>query len=265
MSAGKFATAVLQTALAQLGLTEASASSFILTEVDDAGRSERVGKMRNAALAAYRKIPESSRGQVTTALFAWAKTYVGTPAFAAAYQKIRKSRQPARKQYDRTVDEELKRKIDEQRASIENMKTYAASLPPAGREKLAAVIKQSEDALRNPDQAKMMRQIIEAERAAESASEDKVIARWNAEYPPTVEALVASRLRHFLETTSGVDFEGRQAVRNVAGDIVGYVVRHEDQHKPWQWFDALVLGHEATTAARAAAEAWAAGIMTEIR
>jgi hypothetical protein len=256
MSVSWLSTAVVQTALGQLGLTEASARSFVLAEVDDAGRSGRVGKMRNAALAAYRKIPESSRGQVTTALFAWAKTYVGTPAFAAAYQKIRKSRQPARKQYDRTVDEELKRKIDEQLASIESMKTYAASLPPAGREKLAAVIKQSEDALRNPNQIKTMRQTIEAERAAESASEDKAIARLEAEYPPTVEALVASRLRHFLDTTSGVDFDGRQAVRNVAGDVVGYVVRRADEDKPWQWFDALVLGREATAAARAAAEAW---------
>jgi len=26
--------------------------------------------------------------------------------------------------------------------------------------------------------------------------------------------------------------------------------------KPWQWLDAFVVGKEATTAARAAAEAW---------
>jgi hypothetical protein len=256
MSASWFTTAVLQTALAQLGLTEASARSYILTEVDDVGRSGRVGKMRNAVMAAYRKIPESSRGEVTTALFAWAKTYVSTPAFAAAYQKIRKSREPERRQYERTVDEELKRKLDEQLASVENMKTFAASLPPADREKLMAAVKRSEDALRDPAQIKVMRQIIEAERATESGSEDKVIARWETEYPPTVEAMVAGRLRHFLETTAGVDFENRQAVRNVAGDIVGYVVRQADEDKPWPWFDALVLGREATAAARAAAEAW---------
>jgi len=41
---------------------------------------------------------------------------------------------------------------------------------------------------------------------------------------------------------------------------VGFVLGDAHKAKPWQWLDAFVVGKEATTAARAAAEAW----LTEI-
>jgi len=54
-----------------------------------------------------------------------------------------------------------------------------------------------------------------------------------------------------------VDFEARKnTIRTPAGDTVGFALSDPYRVKPWQWLDAFVVGKEATTAGRAAAEAW---------
>ena len=118
-------------------------------------------------------------------------------------------------------------------------------------------LKESEDKLRSPEMQKVQRAGLEEERAKQKADEDQVIARWEAAFPADRQALFARRLREFLDATADVDFEARKnIVRGLGGETVGFVLRPEHAAKPWQWLDAYVVGKEATTAARAAAEAW---------
>ncbi len=77
--------ALAQSALTQLGLTEAAARALLLNEVQTGGGLGAVSKLAAAGRAAYQKVPEVARGPVTTGLFAWAKAYANSPAVAAAY------------------------------------------------------------------------------------------------------------------------------------------------------------------------------------
>jgi hypothetical protein len=243
----------MQSALAQLGLTETAARGLLLEEV----RARGAGKSVTAGRAAYQKVPEAVRGPVTTALFAWAKAYVDTPAFEAEYARIRAAATPQLRRYERTIDEELKKQLDEQLAALEGMKAAAASMPPADAQKFLAGMKQSIDNLRSPETQNALRARLEAERATSTADDDKAVAEWQEHFPTDRQAFFARRLREFLDATADVDFGAiRRPVRNLAGQTVGFEVRDEHRTKPWQWLEAYLVGKDATTAARAAATAW---------
>ena len=74
---------VAQSQLAQLGLTETAARTFVLNEIKGpaAGRGAPI---EVAGTRAFLKLPPAARGPAATALFAWAKSYVSSPAFMAA-------------------------------------------------------------------------------------------------------------------------------------------------------------------------------------
>jgi hypothetical protein len=250
-------TALAQGVLTQLGLTETAARALLMSEVQEAGGSGYSSKLAVAGRTAYPRVPEAARGPVTTALFAWAKTYVNSPAFATEYARIRAAKMPQRREYARTVDEELKKQLDDLLAGFENMKASAASMSPAERQRFLATLKESEDKLRSPEMQKVQRAALEEERAKQKADEDQIIARWQEDFPADRQALFARRLREFLDATADVDFEARKnIVRGLGGETVGFVLRPEDADKPWQWREAFVVGEEATTAGRAAAAAW---------
>ncbi len=100
--------------------------------------------------AAYQKVPEAARGAVTTGLFAWAKAYANSPAVTGTYPRMRTAAMPQRKQYARTIDEEIKKQLDDVVAANEQSKQMAASLPPSDRERLLANLKAMEDSMRRP-------------------------------------------------------------------------------------------------------------------
>ena len=240
--------------LTDLGLTETAARRLLMDEV----RTGAVGNLATAGRAAYQKVPEAARGPVTTGLFAWAKAYVYSPAFEAEYARIRTAAMPQLSSpHDRTIDEELKKQLDEQLAVLENSKAAAQSMPPAEAQKFLASLKATADQLRSPEMQQTLRARIEAERAKGGADDDKVMAEWQERFPADRQVLFARRLREFLDATADVDFGARRrVVRNLAGETVGFALTEEHLKKPWQWLEALVVGKEATTAGRAAAEAW---------
>lgn len=243
----------MPSALTQLGLTETAARGLLMDEIQTAGG----GKMATAGRAAYLKLPEAARGPVTTELFAWAKAYVNSPAFEAAYARARTAAMPQGSQYDRTIDEELKKQLDEKLAVLENSKVAAQSMPAAEAQKFLASLKETADQLRSPEMQRTLRAQLEAERGTRNAQDDKSTEQWQEKFPADRQALFARRLREFLDATTDVDFEARKkVVKNLAGETVGYWLSEAHQKKPWQWLEALVVGKEATMSARAAAEAW---------
>ncbi len=239
--------------LTQLGLTETAARGLLMDGIPTGGG----GQMLAAGRAAYLKLPESARGPVTTALFAWAKEYVNSPAFETAYARARTAAMPQGSQYDRTIDEELKKQLDEKLAVLENSKAAAQSMPAADAQKFLASLKQTADQLRSPEMQQTLRAQLEAERGTRNTQDDQSVQQWQEKFPADRQALFARRLREFLDATTDVDFEARKkVVKNPAGETVGFWLSEAHQKKPWQWLEALVVGKEATMAARAAAEAW---------
>ncbi|MGH9203919.1 MAG: hypothetical protein ACRD2A_22050, partial [Vicinamibacterales bacterium] len=71
-----------QSALMQLGLTETAARKFLFDELISPSKDRR-GDIAIAGTRAFLKLPQSARAAAATGLFAWAKSYVNSPAFTA--------------------------------------------------------------------------------------------------------------------------------------------------------------------------------------
>jgi hypothetical protein len=247
----------MQSVLTQLGLTDRGARALLTSEVQTSGEGGYSSTLAIAGRAAYLRVPEAARGAATTALFAWAQAYVNSPEFETAYARIRSESKPQLRERAPTVEEALKKQLDESLAAYESAKTAASAMPAAEREKYLASLKQIFDMQRSPETQRLLRAGLEEECAKGQAGEDQVMARWQERFPADRQVLFARRLREFLDATADVDFEARKnTIRNPAGETVGFVLSDAHKAKPWQWLDAFVVGKEATTAARAAAGAW---------
>jgi len=245
---------VAQSALAELGLTETGARNFVLQEIKSPASGRR-SPIAIAGTRAFLKRPRSARGQAATGLFAWAKAYASSPAFKAAYEGYRKGRVPGMRQYALTVEETVKRDIEQELAGFEQMKQGIGSLPPADQQKILAQVKEAQATLTNPDAIAARRAALEAERAGEAANQASLVQRVEQETPADPRTLFARRLREFLDATSDVNFSARTI--NLTGGTDGIeFVDKADRARHWMWHEAAIVGREATAAARAAAEAW---------
>jgi hypothetical protein len=120
--------------LAPLGLTEARARRFVLDEIRSESAPTRRSPIAAAGHRAFYELPRPARGPAATALFAWARSYVGSPAFAAAYAEYRQGViGTAAQAGEAPVDDQVKRQLDEMLAAIAEARKTAESLPPADR------------------------------------------------------------------------------------------------------------------------------------
>lgn len=245
-----------QTALAQLGLTETAARTFLFEELSAPTIHRRRSSIAIAGTRAFHKLPPATRGAAASALFAWAKAYVTSPAFTKAYASLREGALPQERPAEtQTVDAEVKRKIDEMLAAIEEVKQAAAAMEPAARAKVLENIKVQEAQMRSPETIKMLKAALEAERGDRLASEISAVRSATERYPTDPNDLFARRLREFLQETADADFSARTISLTGGADGIEFVhPAHRDRH--WMWQLAVIAGREATTAARAAADAW---------
>ena len=153
------------------------------------------------------------------------------------------------------MDEEVKKKMDEMLAAIEEMRQAAAAMEPAARAKVLENIKVQEAQIRSPETAKMLRAALEAERGDRLASEMRTVRNTSERLPADPRDLFARRLREFLKETADADFSARTISLTGGADGIEFV-NPADRERHWMWQLAVIAGREATTAARTAADAW---------
>ncbi len=204
---------------------------------------------------AFLKLPRSARAAAATGLFAWAKAYVSSPAFQASYTSYRNSRIPQGRQYALTVEQAVKKEIDDQLAGMEQLKKAAASMPPADAANILESVKKMHANLTDPAFIKQMTAQLEAERAEERKREGGLTTEVEETTPADARKLFARRLREFLDATADVNFEARTISLTGGPDGIEFVDK-ADRKRSWMWQEAAIVGPEATAAARAAAEAW---------
>ncbi len=158
---------VAQSPLAQLGLAETAARTFVLDEIKRPA-ADRGAPIEVAGTRAFLKLPPAARGPAAAALFAWAKSYVSSPAFMASYNTYRNGRLPTERQYALSVDAQVKKDIADQLAGFEQMRLAAEKMPPKDRDMLMEQVKQALANLTNPAYADKLRAQLTAERAQES-------------------------------------------------------------------------------------------------
>jgi hypothetical protein len=247
---------VAQSALAQLGLTEVAARNFVLNEVKGPAQDRR-SDIAIAGTRAFLRLPASARGAAATALFAWAKAYVNSPAFKASYDAYRKGRIPPGRQYALSVEETVKKEMDEARAGLEEMKKNlaASGLPPAEQEKVLAAMKEAQAKANGPEFIAARQKMLAAERAEESGNDARLLEDVEQQTPADPQRLFARRLREFLDITAEVNFSARTMSLTGGPDGIEFLDK-ADRQRHWIWQEAAIVGREATEAARAAAEAW---------
>lgn len=247
---------VAESALAQLGLTESAARTFVLNEIKGPSLDRR-SDIAVAGTRAFLKLPASARGAAATGLFAWAKAYVNSPAFKASYESYRKDRIPRGTQYGLSVEEAVKKEMDEARAAMEEMKKNlaASGLPPAEQEKILAAWKEAQAQASSPEFIEARRKLLESERAEASGSDARLREEVEQQMPADPQRLFARRLREFLELTADVNFSARTISLTGGPDGMEFIDR-ADRRRHWIWQEAAIVGPEATAAARAAAQAW---------
>jgi hypothetical protein len=211
-----------------------------------------------AVRRAYDRLPASARPAAVTAAFAWAKAYVNSAAFTNLYAATRQQARPAALPPEElTVDAELKKKLDEERAKVAEMKQAAAGLPPNDRATVLEGAKQFETMLADPATIKRMRDEIEERRAGDARSTSDVVANWNATYPPSPRDFVKRELERFIEVAARVDFTVPITIfRSPDGVVAGFVAPLERPFDSWMDVECLLAGRDMVAAGRAAAQAW---------
>lgn len=236
-----------QSAPSRLGLTERQAQDALLHSLEDGGLY--VG---SSAAKAFVALPPSARAALIDAGFAWTKAYMNSSAFKTAYLHSRDEQKPTPPSFEGSVDDEVKRKQDEQTKSLANSRAALAALPADQRAQLEAVFKASEAQMKDPQMIALMRQGVEMERTRAQQDYQTSLERWQKSLPADPNALVARRLRSFLDLSAGIDFDAK-----LQGSGTERTFVNEDyQSKPSDWKMCFRAGKDAVAAARADAASW---------
>lgn len=235
--------------LAQLGITPDAATQAIGTVVS--------GGVYNPGLPAqaFKLLPPAARAQAATAGVAWVKAYVASPDFSRQYTQIRQNHKPEAPAWQLSPEQELQKADDDQKQQGEESQRVIAALPPEKRKAMEAALKDAADrtAEMNTPAARQKRlDAIKADRAAQINEYNAAVGKWQQDYPADPHALVAKRLREFLQLSADVDY--RAALTSHGSNFVFENPAY--QAKSSQWKLCYRAGREATTAARAAVEAW---------
>ena len=241
---------IAQGVLPQLGLTEAAARNFLFQELKaEPAAANRRGAIFVAGHRAFFKLPPAARGPAATALFAWAKAYVSSPAFKTAYAQYRKDAGPVPERPGPSAEAEAA----ELKNNQEMVRQIAEKLPPAEREKLLAQMKEQEAQV--AEMRARTQKVVEAAEAERKAQDQARANEFEVRFPADPNRLVARRLRAFLDETADADFTAR-IIRLTDGSDGMEFIAPAHRAKPVTWQLSVLAGSEATKAARAAAEAW---------
>ena len=250
-----------QGAAGPLGVADATARKFIVDAIgNDAFKTYQASTVRSdfvqTVSRALDRLPAAARGPATTAAFAWARAYTSTPAFAAEYAKTRAAKQPADAAPASSVDDALKKRMDEMLARITEGRKMAAAMPEKDRAGLLASLAEQEARMKSPEMMNRMREIVKAELGETTSRTDAAAGEFAAKYPATPNAFVKLHLQRFLTETASIDYSlAAVMVKGPSGETLGFLSPGYTG-MPWQHVYAIVAGKEAVDAARSAAAAW---------
>jgi flagellar biosynthesis GTPase FlhF len=206
---------------------------------------------------AFKLLPPAARAQITTAGVSWVKSYVNSPDFKKQYAQVRQNHRPEAPTWELTPEQELQKADAEQAQQMEESKQAIASLPPEQRKMMEEALKAAAAATaktNTPELRKMRLDAIKMDRAERTKEHEEAVARWSKDYPDDPKAVVVKRLREFMQLSADVDYDAKLKTTGSRSQFENPAY----EAKPAQWKMCFRAGREATTAARAAVQAWLA-------
>jgi len=205
-----------------------------------------------AVSQSFKALDDDARADVVGGVASWGRAYLESDTFAEQYATTRAEAEPRPPEYSESVEDELERTLEKQRADFEESRKGIASLPEETRKGVEESMEATLKMMNEPQMLEIQKQGIEQRRVSEQASYEESHARWQKEYPEEVNGLIELRLREFLDTTKDIDFDADLEEKN--GKQV--FEDPELEAKPGEWKVYFRAGEEAVTAAREAAIDW---------
>ena len=250
------AAVAAQDHLATLGITEGRAKeavfdSFMSDAISIAGKP-----------AVFTAMAPPARVALVNFALTLARTFVESDDFKRRYADHREANGPDPLPEGQTAADILAK----QRAGFENqvaeMRKLFDEITPEQRATLEAGWKQMRDqltAMETGDKRKELEALLNAQRADHVRSRDQAIQAFEKTYPADPRALVAMRLRHFLDATSDLDFAAQLVERDKKKVFADVAL----EAKPAEWKMAFRAGKPATDAARAFAQRWLTDLQSQ--
>ena len=231
--------------LTQLGLKESEARDRVFEALQD-------GTVPTWGVATvFKALAPAARATLVTSALTWVKAYTESADFASRCAATRDERKP---EPPKSGAEMLKSMQDDQKKVMEEARKNLAQLPPDVRAQAEKNIKESEDLFEDPERLKMVKQICDEQAAGLQQEYQAKLARWNEQYPASPKALIALRIRTFLEVSAGVDYNAQLVKREGSMTFAD----ENQERKSREWKLCYRAGKPAVDSARAFATGWLA-------
>ncbi|HYB96704.1 MAG TPA: hypothetical protein VEC39_17150 [Vicinamibacterales bacterium] len=243
------AAAAAQDHLATLGISEGRAKeaifdSFVADAVSIAGKP-----------AAFIAMPDAARVALVNFALTMARTFAESDDFKRRYADHREANGPDPLPDEQTVDQVFAK----QRTGFENqvveMRKLFDQITPEQRATLEAGwtdMRRQLDEMEKGERRKEIEAVLREQRAQQVRSRDLAMQELEKVYPADSRALVAMRLRHFLDTTKDIDFNAKLVDKGDKKVFADPTL----EAKPAAWKMTFRAGKPATDAARAFAQRW---------
>lgn len=247
--------------LATLGISEGRAreavfDSFIADTVSLAGKP-----------AAFIAMPAQGRVALVNFALTTARTFVESDDFKKRYADHREANGPDPLPEEQTAEQIFAKERANFEAQVEGMRKLFDQITPqqiAALEQGWAEMRQRFDDMQQGDRRKEIEAQLKAQRDEEVSAHAAAMKALDTSYPPDPRAMVASRLRHFLDLTKDIAFDARlvdkvtpdQGTKKVFADAAL-------EAKPKEWKLCFRAGKPATDAARLFAQKWLSDLQSQ--
>jgi hypothetical protein len=249
-------SAFAQDHLATLGISEGRAKEAVF----DSFMSDAVS-MAGKPAAFIAMTPEARVALVTFALNL-ARTFVESEDFKRRYADHREANGPDPLPEEQTADQIFAK----QRAGFENqvaeMRKLFDQITPEQRATLEsgwADMRRQLDDMEKGERRKQIEALLAQQRAEQVRQRDLAMQAMDKTYPADPRALVAMRLRHFLDVTRDIAYDAKLEDKDKKRVFVDPAL----EAKPVEWKTAFRAGKAATEAARAFAAKWLADLQSQ--
>jgi hypothetical protein len=249
-------TVIAQDHLATLGISEGRAKEAVFDSFM-AGTVSLAGKP-----AAFIALPPQGRVALVNFALTLARTFAESDDFKRRYADHREANGPDPLPEAQTADEIFKK----QRAGFENqvseMKKLFDQITPEQRATLEAGwadMRRQLDEMEKGERRQQIEALLQQQRDQLTRERDLAMQELDKTYPADPRALVAMRLRRFLDVTSDVDYGAALVEKGTKRVFADPAL----EARPAEWKLAFRAGKPATDAARTFAQKWLNDLQTQ--
>jgi hypothetical protein len=248
--------ATAQDYLATLGISEGRAKEAVFDSLM-ADAVSIAGKP-----AAFLAMSPAARVALVNFALTLSRTFVESDDFKRRYADHREANGPEPLPEAQSADAIFKKQRDGFENQVAEMRKLFDQITPEQRATLEEGWKEMRDQFDAMEKGERRTQIeanIKAQRAEQVRQRDAAMKEFEKTYPADPRALVAMRLRRFLDVTKDVDYSAQLVEKDKKKVFADTAL----EARPAEWKMAFRAGKPATDAARAFAQKWLADLQAQ--